>query len=102
MTKPQAAADSVTSGDAKSPAEPELVDVFLTVGVATSGGPGPGVVRVPRDEANRIIGMKLGVPGTRPPRNYSDGGQSGPVTGTRTFGAKPPSRPAQSNLRRSR
>jgi hypothetical protein len=77
--------------------EPELTEVFLTVGVATSGGPGPGVVRVPRDEANRIIAMRLGVPGTHPPKNFTDGGQAGPVSATRTFGGPPAARPAQSN-----
>ena len=76
---------------------PDLVDVFLTNAVATSGGPGPGVVRVPRDEASRIIAHKLGVAGSRPPRSYADGGQAGPVTGTRTFGGPPAARPAQSN-----
>jgi len=73
------------------------VAIYLTNAIATSAGSGPGVVRVPRDEASRIIAHKLGVPGSAPPRSYADGGQSGPVTGTRVFGGPPPSRPAQSN-----
>jgi len=97
VSKPQPARQAVSATNGLPSAEPELVDVYLTNAVATSGGPGPGVVRVPRDEASRIIAHKLGVPGTHPPRNYADGGQAGPVTGTRTFGGPPAARPAQSN-----
>lgn len=60
-----------------------LADVYLTVAVRTSAGPGPWPVRVPRDEANRIISARHGVAGTQPPRNFTDGGQAGPVTRSR-------------------
>ena len=61
--------------------ETDTVPVFLTVGVRTSGGPGPGVVRVPCDEAARIVAARHGVPGERPPGGYEDGGAGGRVTG---------------------
>jgi hypothetical protein len=57
--------------------EPELVPVFLTVAVRTSGGSGPGVVRVPPAEAGRLVADHHGVPGEVPPRGYSDGGADG-------------------------
>jgi hypothetical protein len=56
---------------------PGLVPVFLTVGVRTSGGNGPGVVRVPRDEAARLVAARHGVSGERPPKGYMDGGVDG-------------------------
>lgn len=65
--------------------EADTVPVFLTVAVRTSGGPGPGVVRVPRDEAARIVAARHGVSGERPPRGYEDGGADG-----RTIGAMMP------------
>jgi hypothetical protein len=58
--------------------DPDLVAVFLTVGVRTSGGCGPGVVRVPRDEAAWIVRSRHGVAGEEPPRGYLDGGADGP------------------------
>jgi hypothetical protein len=61
--------------------ETDTVPVFLTVGVRTSGGPGPGVVRVPRDEAARLVAARHGVPGERPPRGYEDGGADSRVIG---------------------
>ncbi len=57
--------------------EPELVPVFLTVGIRTSGGNGPGLVRVPPAEAARIVAGRHGVHGEQPPRGYSDGGADG-------------------------
>jgi hypothetical protein len=51
-----------------------LVTLFLTVAVRTSAGSGPGVVRVPPDEAGRIIAARHGVYGDQPPRGYLDGG----------------------------
>lgn len=57
----------------------DLVPVFLTVAVRTSGGNGPGVVRVPREEAARITAARHGVPGEYPPRGYDDGGADGRV-----------------------
>lgn len=59
--------------------DPDLVPVFVTTGIRTSGGAGPGVVRVPRDEAARIVAGRHGVPGERPPRGYADGGADGRV-----------------------
>ena len=56
-----------------------LVPVFLTVAIRTSGGSGPGVVRVPPDEASRIINDHHGVPGTVAPRGFEDGGADGRV-----------------------
>lgn len=51
-----------------------LVDVYLTVAIRTSGGNGPGVLRVPPGEAARIVGDRHGVHGDRPPRGFTDGG----------------------------
>lgn len=62
--------------------QPGLIPVFLTVAVRTSGGIGPGVVRVPPQEAARIIGGRHGVAGGRPPRGYEDGGADGPAIGS--------------------
>lgn len=61
--------------------EPDLVPVFVTTGIRTSGGPGPGVVRVPRDEAARIVAARHGVSGEQPPRGFEDGGADGRVIG---------------------
>jgi hypothetical protein len=58
---------------------PDLVPVYLTVAVRTSAGPGPGVVRVPRDEAARLVAARHGVSGERPPKGYEDGGVDGHV-----------------------
>jgi hypothetical protein len=54
-------------------AEPEaepLADVYLTVGVRTSDGPGPGYKRLPQREANLLVARKLAVAGTEPPRSF--------------------------------
>lgn len=61
--------------------EPGLVPVFLTVAVRTSSGNGPGVVRVPREEAARLVAARHGVPGEQAPRGYLDGGTDGRVIG---------------------
>jgi hypothetical protein len=54
--------------------EPDgLVAVFLTVGVRTSAGPGPGVVRVPAGEAAALVARKHGVYGEVPPAGFSGG-----------------------------
>jgi hypothetical protein len=58
---------------------PDLVPVYLTVAVRTSGGPGPGVVHVPREEAGRICAARHGVPGEDPPRGFLDGGVDGRI-----------------------
>jgi hypothetical protein len=58
---------------------PDLLPVFLTVAVRTSGGNGPGVVRVPREEAARLVAARHGVSGERAPRGYEDGGADGHI-----------------------
>ncbi|HTX28846.1 MAG TPA: hypothetical protein VME19_17720 [Streptosporangiaceae bacterium] len=54
--------------------EPEPVSVYLTTAVRTSGGNGPGVVRVPLREAQAIVNTRRGVFGDQPPRGFIDGG----------------------------
>ena len=54
--------------------EDGLVPVFVTSGVRTSDGPGPGVRRVPAAEASRIVASRHGVMGDQPPRGFEDGG----------------------------
>lgn len=72
-------------------AEPELVSVYVTSGIRTSAGPGPGVRRVPPDEAGRICAAKLGVMGETPPHGYDDGGNSAAVVAaSRVFGGHSP------------
>ena len=61
--------------------QPDLMAVLVTTGIRTSGSAGPGVVRVPRDEAARNIASRHGVAGERPPRGYEDGDADGRVTG---------------------
>jgi hypothetical protein len=51
-----------------------LVPVFVTNAVRTSAGPGPGVRRVPPDEAGRLVHSRLATYGDRPPRGFEDGG----------------------------
>lgn len=58
---------------------PDLTPVYLTVAIRTSGGNGPGVVRVPREEAARIVAGRHGVAGEQPPRGFLDGGADGHV-----------------------
>jgi hypothetical protein len=55
-------------GEARMP-EPELADVYLTVGIRTSAGPGPGHKRLPQAEANLLVARKHAVAGTEPPRS---------------------------------
>ena len=55
-------------------AEPQLVAVYLTSGVRTSAGPGPGVRHVPPAEAAQLVNRRVAVHGDRPPRGYLDGG----------------------------
>jgi hypothetical protein len=75
------------------------VPVFLTVGVRTSGGAGPGVVRVPRDEAARIVVARHGVSGEHPPRGFEDGGTDGPVVGAMMPRLAPPERERDGHIR---
>ena len=51
--------------------EPSLVEVYLGNATATSGGTGPGTVRVPPDEAARLVGDKLAIYGERPPQDWA-------------------------------
>lgn len=92
MPKPQAAQNSVSSGDTVSPpAEPE-VTIYVTVGVRTSQGPGPGVKHLPASEAGALVGMKYAVYGDRSPE------AADPEPIARRFGGPiPPARPAHSN-----
>ena len=50
--------------------EPQLT-VFLTTGVRTSQGPGPGVKVLPAAEANALVYRKHAVAGDQPPRGYA-------------------------------
>jgi hypothetical protein len=73
--------------------QPEpLRDVYVTNGVRTSAGPGPGPKTLPASEASALIAMKYAVPGSRNPE------AADPEPTTRRFGsAPPPPRPAHSN-----
>jgi hypothetical protein len=46
-----------------------LVPVHLANATRTSGGTGPGVVEVPRDEAGRLVADRLAIYGERAPRS---------------------------------
>jgi len=50
------------------------VAVFVTTGIMTSAGPGPGVRRVPPDEAGALVADRRAVHGDQPPRGFLDGG----------------------------
>jgi len=65
-----------------------LVDVYLSVAVRTSAGPGPGPKRLPPAEAADLIKRKAAVYGTQPPRGFEDGGADG-----RTIAAMMPRTP---------
>jgi hypothetical protein len=51
---------------------PELVAVFVTTAIRTSGGNGPGVVRVPPAEAAALVADRRAVWGEQAPRGYGD------------------------------
>ncbi len=73
------------------PAEPQ-VTIYLTNGVRTSAGPGPGVKTLPASEAGALVSMKYAVCGTRSPE------AADPEPTVRRFGGPvPPPRPAHSN-----
>jgi hypothetical protein len=72
--------------------EPDVVPVYLTVGVKTTGGAGPGVVRVPRDEAAVLIRQRYGVAGERALRGFLDGGADGHVIAAMVPRLAPPER----------
>jgi hypothetical protein len=57
--------------------------VYLSVGVRTSGGPGPGAKTLPQPEALALINMKYAVAGDRPP----DGMGGTPEPSARPFPA---------------
>ena len=50
----------------------QLVPVFVTTGIRTSAGPGPGVRRVPPDEARALVADRRAVYGEQAPRGYGD------------------------------
>jgi hypothetical protein len=60
-----------------SAGSPGVVAVYLTNGTRTSQGPGPGVKRLPPDEAGRLVSARLAAFGEAPPRGYADGGCDG-------------------------
>jgi hypothetical protein len=52
--------------------EPDgLVGVYLGNATATSGATGPGTVRVPPDEAARLVAARLAIYGERPPQDWA-------------------------------
>jgi hypothetical protein len=53
------------------PATGRKVPIFLTNGVRTSDGPGPGVKHVPPDEAAALIARHVAVAGDKPPAGYN-------------------------------
>jgi hypothetical protein len=67
----------VTNASAPAPFSPAaedgdggLVPVYLTAAVRTSGGPGPGVKRLPRAEAGSLVARRIAVHGDQPPTGY--------------------------------
>jgi hypothetical protein len=50
-----------------------LVSVYVTNATRTSGGNGPGPVRVPPAEAGALVGDKLAIYGDQPPQAPEDG-----------------------------
>ncbi len=65
--------------------------IYVTVGVRTSQGPGPGPMTLPVSECNALIGMKYATPGDKPPNDI------GAEQVTRPFGQVPYRRVATSN-----
>jgi hypothetical protein len=49
--------------------EPAKVEVYVGNATRTSGGAGPGTVRVPPDEAARLVKDRLAIYGERPPQD---------------------------------
>jgi hypothetical protein len=62
------------AGRAEERISPPLADVFLTVAVSTSAGPGPGHKQLPPGEAARPVSDRRAVYGDQPPLGYEDGG----------------------------
>jgi hypothetical protein len=48
--------------------QPNLVSVYVVNGIRTSGGMGPGPVRVPPEEAANLVALRVAVSGDRPPQ----------------------------------
>jgi hypothetical protein len=92
VTKPATRGEQKpTPAFAQQPAEPQ-VTIYLTNGIRTSAGPGPGVKVLPATEAGRLVMAKLAVYGSRSPE------AADPEPLARTFGGPiPPTRPAHSN-----
>lgn len=65
MSEPEQPEEAVTIEAA------DLIPVFVTVGVRTSQGAGPGLRYLPRSEAAAIIGARHGIAGTRPPAGFA-------------------------------
>jgi hypothetical protein len=63
----------------RTSAEEQLITVYVTNAVRTSGAPGPGQKSLPPEEASRLVSNKLAVYGDQPPRSFLGGG-----TGLRT------------------
>lgn len=53
-----------------TPDPPPLVPVFVTVGIRTSAGAGPGPRLLPPQEAARLVNERHAVYGDRPPAGY--------------------------------
>jgi hypothetical protein len=58
--------------DAQDAQDEALVDVYLTVAVRTSAGPGPGHKQLPAAEAGRLVGERRAIYGTQSPRGFGD------------------------------
>jgi hypothetical protein len=76
MSRPDYEATSnVTVPPAPPPAIPDdgsdPVPVFVTTGVRTSDGPGPGVKHLPPAEASRLVNARVAVAGDKPPRGWN-------------------------------
>jgi hypothetical protein len=54
---------------------PEPVTVYLTNATHTSGGAGPGPVRVPPAEAKSLTDRRIAVYGDQPPRDGTEDAQ---------------------------
>ena len=50
----------------------QLVTVYVTNAIRTSRGVGPGPLKLPPDEAGRLLKDRLAVPGDQAPRGYGD------------------------------
>jgi hypothetical protein len=53
-----------------------LTEIYLANGTVTSGGTGPGTVRVPPAEAAALVRDRLAICGERPPQDWADHAQA--------------------------